>query len=85
MIEIEHQDDDSVIFYVDDVAYHVNIETEIGSEQYPVSFNSMNDQITWAESDTIYYTVLHDTLLQDNKEYADTNLCNKLEKLLNDE
>ena len=83
MIEIEHQDDDSVIFYVDDIAYQVAIETEIGSEQYPVSFNSMNDEITWAESDTIYYTVLPDTLLQDGREYSDTNLCNKLEKLLN--
>ena len=39
MIEIEHQDDDSVIFYVDDVAYQVAIDIEIGSEQYPVSFN----------------------------------------------
>ena len=84
-IEIEYQDDDGVIFYVDEVAYQVAIETEIGSEQYPVSFNSMNDEITWAESDTIYYIVLTETLIQDGKSYSDTNLCNKLEKLLNDE
>jgi len=39
-IEIESQDDDLVIFYIHDTPYTVEIETEILTDDYPVSFNS---------------------------------------------
>ena len=41
-IEIESQDDDLVVFYILNTAYQVEIETQIGTEKYPVSFNSVN-------------------------------------------
>lgn len=84
-IEIESQDDDLVVFYILDTPYQVEIETQIGTEKYPVSFNSANSNITWAESDTIYFKVKEETLICDGLNYYnEKDLCEQLETLLNE-
>jgi hypothetical protein len=84
-IEIESQDDDLVVFYILNTAYQVEIETQIGTEKYPVSFNSVNENIVWAESDTIYFKVKEETLACDGiNYYNDKDLCEQLETLLNE-
>ena len=83
-IEIEHRDDQVVSFFVNNTQYQVDIEIEIGSEQYPVSYNSFTDDITYAESDTIYYKVKCETLLCAGLVYYnDQDICTALEQQLN--
>tara|TARA_R110001632_G_C11110951_1_gene392378 strand:+ start:116 stop:385 length:270 start_codon:yes stop_codon:yes gene_type:complete len=83
-IEIDSKDDELVIFYIEDTPYEVEIDTEIGTETYPVSFNSFSDKITYAEADTIYYRVKEETLYCDGVCYYDTSdLCKQLEQILN--
>ena len=83
-IEIESQDDEVVVFYINDVAYKVDIETQVVSQEYPVSFNQFNDKIVYAEEDVIYYYVLHNTLeCSGINYYDDIDICNELEEILN--
>ena len=83
-IEIESQDDEVVVFYINDVAYKVDIETQIVTQEYPVSINQFNDKITYAEEDVIYYYVLQNTLeCRGINYYDDIDICNELEELLN--
>ena len=83
-IEIEHRDDQVVSFFVNNTQYQVDIEVEIGSEQYPVSYNSFTDDITYAESDTIYYHVKCETLLcYEPVYYKHEDICTALEQQLN--
>ena len=83
-IEIEHRDDQVVSFFVNNTQYQVDIEIEIGTEQYPVSFNSASGDLTYAESDTIYYHVKCDTLLCAGLVYYnDQDICTALEQQLN--
>ena len=83
-IEIESQDDDLVIFYIHDTPYTVEIETEILTDDYPVSFNSFNDRITYAQDDSIYYLVNCDTLeCSGINYYQEKDICKQLEEILN--
>ena len=83
-IQIDHKDDEIVSFTINDTPCQVEIEVEIGSEQYPVSYNSFTDDITYAESDTIYYHVKCETLLCAGiVYYNDKDLCTALEQQLN--
>ena len=83
-IQIDHREDDIVSFTINDIPCQVEIEVEIGSEQYPVSYNSFTDDITYAESDTIYYHVKCETLLCAGiVYYNDKDLCTALEQQLN--
>lgn len=83
-IEIESQDDEVVVFYINDVAYKVDIETQVVSQEYPVSFNQFNDKIVYAEEDVIYYYVLQNTLeCSGINYYDDIDVCNELEEMLN--
>ena len=84
-IEIEHRDDQVVSFFVNNTQYQVDIEIEIGTEQYPVSFNSASGDLTYAESDTIYYHVKTNTLICASiSYYNDKDLCSALEYKLNE-
>jgi hypothetical protein len=83
-IEIESQDDECVVFYINDVAYKVDIETQIVTQEYPVSFNQFNDKIVYAEEDVIYYYVMQNTLeCSGINYYDDIDICNELEEILN--
>lgn len=92
-IEIIEVHEDTIVFYVDQTPCSVNIETEINVQQYPVSFNSFNDQITYAEEDIIYHYVLENTLQieGDNLEqpvnwnFDASKVCSELENILNNE
>ena len=60
-IEIESQDEDMVVFYINETPYTAEIETQIVTQEYPISFNSFNDKINYAEEDVIYYYVKANT------------------------
>ena len=83
-IQIDFRDDEVVNFTINDVPCQVEIEVEIGAQQYPVSYNTFTDDITYAESDTIYYHVKCETLLCAGLIYYDDNdICTALEQQLN--
>ena len=83
-IEIEFRDYDCVIFYIGETPYEVEIETETSYEEYPNSYNSFSDKITYVEEEVTYYYVKEETLKCDGVNYYDNrDLCVELEKLLN--
>ena len=83
-IEIESRDDEMVVFYIQDTPYVVQIESEITTQEFPVSFNSFNDEITYAEDDVIYHYVLEHTLQCNGINYYDEKgICTELELILN--
>jgi len=83
-IEIDSQDEDTVVFYIHDTPYTVEIATEILTEDYPVSFNSFNGRITYAQDDSIYYLVNCDTLVCGGiNYYQEKDICKQLEEILN--
>ena len=82
--QIDHKDEEVVSFTINDTPCQVEIEVEIGTEQYPISFNRRTGDITYAESDTIYYHVKCDTLLCSGLiYYNDEDICTALEQQLN--
>ena len=83
-IEIESQDEDMVVFYINETPYTVEIESQIVAQEYPVSFNSFNDKINYAQEDVIYYYVKAKTIVCDGINYYDEiDICEELEEILN--
>lgn len=83
-IEIDHRDWESVIFYVGDTPYTVEIETEMSIEEYPNSYDSFTDTIHYTREEVYYYYVKEETLECDGVNYYDERvLCIELEKMLN--
>jgi len=82
--EIEVHEDDVVIFYVGNIRCYVETTTHISESEYPVSFNSINDVITYAKDDELYYEVLPETLHFNKANVLDVDLiCTALEEQLN--
>ena len=82
-IEIEFRDYDCVVFYVGEVPYDVEIDTDTTIEEYPDSYNSFNDKITYVEEEVIYYYVKESSLKRNGEYYNDEDLCDELERKLN--
>tara|TARA_B100000900_G_C20213168_1_gene566668 strand:+ start:114 stop:383 length:270 start_codon:yes stop_codon:yes gene_type:complete len=82
--EIELHEDDVVIFYIGNIRCYVETKTHLTESDYPVSFNSINDVITYATEDQIYYEVLPETLQFNKAHILDSHkICEKLEEQLN--
>ena len=82
-IEIEFRDYECVVFYLGEVPYEVEIETETSYEEYPNSYNSFNDKITYVEEEVTYYYVKESSLKRNGEYYSDKDLCDELERILN--
>ena len=83
-IEIESQDEDMVVFYINETPYTVELETHIMRQEYPVTFNSFNDKISYAEVDVMYHYVRANTLVCNGINYYDEiDLCEELEEIIN--
>ena len=82
-IEIEFRDYECVVFYLGEVPYEVEIETETSYEEYPNSYNSFNDKITYVEEEVTYYYVKESSLKRNGEYYIDKDLCDELERILN--
>ena len=82
--EIEFHEDNVVVFYIGNIRCYVETITHIIESEYPISFNSINDVITYAKDDQLYYEILPETLHFNKAHILDVNvICEELEKQLN--
>lgn len=83
-IKIIEMNQDHIIFDIDDVTFTVDMETDVLYQQYPVSFNSFNDKIIYAEDEILYYRIDCNSLHSNIENYYDCeDICYQLEEKIN--